>query len=95
MMRRKNIDWQQYVAERRDVLLSMDRERILAFARKYDIRIIQAAAEDEFWIMVHKARTGSLDLPRAARLESKVWLAARGYTSHDDDLPHLVKGVNP
>ena len=82
---------QQFVADRREALLSMDREIIEAYMRKYGVRIPND--EEVFWIMIHKARTGATDLSMAARITSKQWLSERGMRSMDDgDVPVQLTG---
>jgi hypothetical protein len=75
-----------FVAERDEVLLSLDKQRILDFWAKYDVP--EPSSEHAFWGAVHKARTGNRNLPMDARSESKRWLLERGMTSFDDgDVP--------
>lgn len=67
----------ELVADRREALLSMDKEKILAYMRKYGVPL--PSNDDVFWISVHKARTADLSLPDDERQISREWLAARGY----------------
>lgn len=76
-----------FLAERKEALLSMDRETILAYAAKWG-EDLSSRTGDAFWGAVHMARTGAKDLPMAERSKSKAWLHARGWRSMDDgDLP--------
>lgn len=80
-------DMRQFFKDRHEALLSMDKEKILAYALKYKLRNLPA--DDEmFWIAIHKARTALEDLPMPERSKSKRWLLERGYYSLDDgDVP--------
>lgn len=71
-----------YVEERDKVLLSGDIDLLIRFHQKHnpDQRPMdQTVAE----VSLHKARTAALSLPLDVRMESKRWLARRGYTSMD------------
>ena len=73
----------QFRVERDAALLSMDEERIRAFARKWN----QAELPRHpiaFWGAVHKTITGVADLPREFRMKSKQWLDKHGFGSYDD-----------
>jgi len=84
----------QFIEDRNEALLSMDRDKILAFARKYngDDGYEQ---EDEyvFWISVHKMRTASLGLPESERRVSMNWLIERGYEHYASDLTEKDKSL--
>jgi hypothetical protein len=82
-------DWNNFVRERDDALLSLDKEQLLAYARKWGVNLSYIPKSDElFWVSIHKARTAATSLPIAARQESKRWLHERGYQSMDDgDVP--------
>lgn len=78
---------QQFLKDRREALLSMDKEKLLAYAKKYEVKSIPS--DDEiFWIGIHKARTACVDLPMEERSKSKQWLTNLGFRSLDDgDVP--------
>jgi len=94
-MRRKMYDEKrnQWIADRNEALLSMDKAKILEYSRKYngDDGFEQ---EDEyiFWIAVHKMRTASLGLPEMERRISMNWLIERGYEHYATDLVEKDKG---
>ena len=71
----------QFVAERDIALLSLDEARIRAHMAKWNIKT--PGNPNVFWAGIHKARTACTNLPREARLLSKMWLMARGYRSFD------------
>lgn len=73
---------QQFLKDRNDALLSMDKEKITAYLRKYGSPVAQS--EEIFWAGVHKARTACLQLPTEERRKSKEWLAERGMRSLDE-----------
>jgi hypothetical protein len=73
----------QFISDRYEALMSMDKDKILAFARKYNLRFIPV--EDEtFWIAVHKARSGAGDLPFEERFKSHKFLVDLGFESWYD-----------
>lgn len=72
----------QFVKERDAALLSMDREKILAYARKWGANM--PGDERVFWAAVHKARTATASLPMFERAASKAWLEQRGFQSMDN-----------
>jgi hypothetical protein len=67
-----------FVSERRAALLSMDREKILAYMHKWqaDKLVIDMMEADElvFWGGVHKARVACPELPKYERDQSRRWL---------------------
>lgn len=83
------MNWKEFVKDRDDALLSLDKEKILAYGRKWGVNeLLIPKQEENFWIAIHKARTAAKTLPMAARSESKQWLQERGFRSMDDgDVP--------
>lgn len=77
----------QFLSDRYQALMSMDKDKILAFALKYDLHHIPSS-DETFWIAVHKARTGANDLPKEERLKSHQWLIERNFESwYEDEIP--------
>ena len=75
-------DLKQLIKDRDEALLSLDKQKILAYCAKYSIRMPE---EDEvFWCGIHKAITGNTGLPYYFRKKSKQWLFERGYMPLDD-----------
>lgn len=70
----------------RDVaLLSMDRDKILEYANKYEVNISNLPDTDEsFWAAVHIAVSSVESLPMEKRISSKRWLIERGMEVLDD-----------
>jgi hypothetical protein len=66
------------MTERRAALISMDREKILAYMRKWnddpELIALMEADESIFWGGVHKARVACVDLPKYERDKSRRWL---------------------
>lgn len=75
----------QFVLDRNDALLSLDRKRIEEFAKKYGTDWTPSSNE-VFWRAVHKARTAIMGLPQEARDLSERWLKERGSESWVDKL---------
>ena len=66
----------QFLKDRSEALLSMDKHKIVAYYEKYGG--IVAKSEVVFWAGVHKARTALKDLPKMERMASEKWLQDRG-----------------
>jgi hypothetical protein len=83
-----------FVAERDAALLSLDKDKILAYGDKWgvDWKLVPGK-EYWFWVSVHMARTGAKSLPMEARIESKRWLTERGLRSMDDDIVLPAQGA--
>ena len=73
---------------RDEALLSLDRDQILRYYKRYSSREEYAwmanVESDVFWGAVHKARSANINLPIEARLESKRWLEAKGWQSWNE-----------
>ena len=77
----------QFLADRNEALLSMDREMIVSFRKKYNGNEVDEPEDEHiFWISVHKARTASLGLPEVERRISMNWLTVQGYEHYATDL---------
>ncbi len=79
-----NTEMEEFLAERREALMSLDEEKIRAYFLKYNGSEMPMPSGDLFWNAIHKAITGALDIPIEFRRKSKAWLAERGYGSLDD-----------
>lgn len=79
-------DIKKFVAERDEVLLSGDLERVLAFHKKHNPSLTSVVPPDKTILeaSMHKARTAAKSLPIEARKVSKAWLLEHGFTSLDD-----------
>lgn len=75
-------DIKQFNKDRNEALLSMNKEKIIAYLAKYGQQF--HSDDNIFWAGVHKARTAIPSLPFAERMVSKRWLDERGLSSFDD-----------
>lgn len=73
---------EDFIKERNEALLSLDRERILAYGKKYNVKF----PEDEkiFWAGVHKAICSLYLIPvnkitKSQYEKSKEWLKENGF----------------
>ena len=71
------INFPEFVQERNSALLSLDKEKILAYCRKYGVNI--SGDGDAFWAAVHKARMGIRGFPEAEKQISRDWLNEHGF----------------
>ena len=81
-MPKDDADLEQFKRDRRKALLSMDKTKILRYADKYGAKLPEN--DTVFWVAIHKARTGCLDLPMKERKKSAKWLRSRGFHTMDD-----------
>lgn len=79
---------ERFRKDREEALLSLDPDKIEAFAARWGAKI-PPASHPSFWPAVHKAVTGAKDLPEDFRRQSIAWLVERGHTHFADDLPPL------
>ena len=73
---------EKFVTERNEALFSLDKNKIMAFAKKYNNSIVKEGVSDEvFWASVYKAiyniTTAPLELKRVAIR----WLRQHGFTT--------------
>ena len=68
----------QFVKERNEALLSLDRKKIERFAKKWDISM--PTSEEAFWRGVHKAICHITNIPFEVRQKSADWLFDHGST---------------
>lgn len=73
---------EDFIKERNEALLSLDRERILAYGKKYNVKF----PEDEkiFWAGIHKAICSLYLIPvnkitKSQYEKSKEWLKENGF----------------
>lgn len=68
-----------FIRDRDEALLSLDRQKIEAYLTKYGSPI---PPDDQiFWAGIHKARTAIKSISDEERQKSIDWLKARGLTS--------------
>lgn len=71
-------DLKQFVAERNEALLSLDKSKIERFAKKYDIHL--PTNDEVFWRGVHKAICNISSIPFEVRQKSADYLFEHGST---------------
>lgn len=71
------MDINKFVKERNEALLSLDKKKITAYAKKYWVSM----PKDEliFWAGIHKARLGIKDFPDDEKEKSRIWLKENGF----------------
>lgn len=75
-------EFKQFLKDRDEALLSLDKDKILAYCEKYGVKMPQDNLT--FWCGIHKAITANTGLPYKFRKKSKVWLIENGFVSLDD-----------
>lgn len=73
-----NAEIAAFVAERNEVLRSMDLDRVIAFYRKHNPEM-HTPARELVEVGMHKARVNVTGLTNEERDLSRQWLAERGY----------------
>ena len=70
------MDINDFIHERNAAFLSLEKEQILNYCKKYDVSI----PDDElvFWAGVHKARL-QIDIPETEKNISRQWLKDNGF----------------
>ena len=71
------MDMQAFVKERDEALLSLDKNKILEYCKKYSVPIPDD--EEVFWAGIHKARIHTNSIPLDAKLDSCMWLGEHGF----------------
>jgi hypothetical protein len=73
------IDLDLFIRDRDEAILSLDKDRILAYMIKYGVYI----PEDErvFWAGVHKARLALNCVDAEGKILSRNWLAENGFST--------------
>lgn len=67
----------QFVQDRDDALRSLDKEKIIAYCKKYNANIPQD--EKVLFAGVHKARLGITNITVDEQVESAIWLLENGF----------------
>jgi len=72
----------KFVAERNEALFSLDKNKIMAFAKKYNISIAKEGVSDEvFWASVYKAIYNITTAPPELKRVAIRWLRKHGFTT--------------
>lgn len=75
---------EQWKKDRLESLLSLDVEKIRAYAIRWGEHGFAKQTNEAIIIGTHKAITAMKDAPMERRQESKLWLIARGFKAMDD-----------
>lgn len=67
----------EFVKERNEALLSLDKDRILAYMKKYQVNL-PADSDKVFWASVHKAIL-AISAPEDKKEQSRKWLREHGF----------------
>jgi hypothetical protein len=73
------IDLDQFLKDRDEALLSLDKDKILAYMIKYGAHVPRN--ETVFWASVHKARLALNCVDAEGKILSRNWLAENGFSS--------------
>lgn len=73
---------EKFVAERNEALFSLDKNKIMAFAKKYNNPIAKEGVSDEvFWASVYKAIYNITTAPPELKRVALRWLRQHGFTT--------------
>lgn len=73
---------EKFVAERNEALFSLNRNKIMAFAKKYNNPIAKEGVSDEvFWASVYKAIYNITTAPPELKRVAIRWLRQHGFTT--------------
>ena len=78
---KRPFDLQQFNSDRDEALLSLDKEKIQTFQKKYNIGF-QPSSERVFWAAVHKAILVLNAATEEQKMRSKKWLKSHGFSPH-------------
>lgn len=68
-----------FVKERDEALLSLDKDKILAYMHHYGVPVPKSNVV--FWAGIHKARIASNGIPEDEKEKSRAWLTERGFST--------------
>lgn len=80
-MTKPAFDLEQFNSDRDEALLSLDKEKIQAFQKKYNIGF-QPSNERVFWAAVHKAILTLNAATKEQKMQSSEWLKTNGFSLH-------------
>ena len=73
---------EKFVKERNEALFSLDKNKIMAFAKKYNNPIAKEGVSDEvFWASVYKAIYNITTAPPELKRVALRWLRQHGFTT--------------
>ena len=74
------MDTKQFVKDRNEALLSLDKDKIIAYLNKYGIPV--PANEKVFWAGVHKGIVNMKAAPKEQKFDSMLWLVEHGFSPY-------------
>lgn len=74
------MDIKQFAKDRNEALLSLDKDKIIAYLNKYGIPMPDN--ETVFWAGIHKGIVAMTDAPEEKKTESMLWLLEHGFTPY-------------
>ena len=72
--------FKKFVKDRNEALLSLDKDKIIAYCRKYNVPIPDN--EIVFWAGVHKGIIAMDSVPDEKKIESANWLIEHGFSPY-------------
>lgn len=73
-----------FLKDRNEALLSLDKEKLLRYFTKYDIAV--PSNEKVFWAGVHKARLSIKNIPVKEKEVSRKWLLENGFSCNVEQM---------
>ena len=71
---------QRRVQERNEALFSLDKNKIMAYLRKYNLPT-EASSDTVFWAGIYKAICNIRNAPEPIVEEARAWLNERGFST--------------
>lgn len=70
---------EQFMEDRDAALLSLNKDKIVSYGRRWGVRFPSSSSEKAFWAKVHKARICLAYFPESERELSRNWLKNNGF----------------
>ena len=70
---------QRFVQERNEALFSLDKDKIKAYMRKYNVPV-DNYSDEVFWASVYKAICGIKGAPKDVLEKAHTWLSRNGFS---------------
>jgi len=71
-------DMKDFIRERDEALLSLDKKKLEAYFKKYDVDM--PTNENEYWAGIHNARLAHQKFSKDVKKISRDWLIEHGFT---------------
>lgn len=72
------MNYKDFIKDQNEALLSLEREKILKYCKKYNVHIPKN--DKIFWANIHKARLQVTDLSEEDKELSRKWLIENGFS---------------